>query len=95
MFGAAAGTDAAAAAALAAAFAGPIMAIMIASGVVALIFGIVMIVGGMRIKNGVKAKNWAIAVLVLSIISFFVGGGFIIGAILGIIGGAIGISKAK
>jgi len=32
-------------------------------------------------------------VLIFSIISFFVGGGFIIGSILGIIGGALGLAK--
>jgi hypothetical protein len=42
--------------------------------------------------NSEKSKTWGVIVLVFSIISLFFGlGGFIVGMILGIIGGALGI----
>jgi len=93
--GIAAGGADAAAAALAGAMAGSVLTIIMVTGVIGIIFGLVVILGATWMKKPEKAKKGSIIVLVLSIISIFMGGGFILGLILGIIGGAIGISKSK
>jgi hypothetical protein len=46
----------------------------------------------MLYRNPLQKKAWGIIVLVLSIISIVTGGGFIIGLILGVIGGALSLS---
>ncbi|MFQ5998323.1 MAG: DUF6114 domain-containing protein, partial [Candidatus Bathyarchaeia archaeon] len=42
--------------------------------------------------NPAQNKAWGVIILVLSIISIVIGGGFAIGFILGIIGGALAIA---
>lgn len=61
-------------------------------GVWGIICGIILIYGGYMINKG--KKNGGIIVLIFSIIALFTASGFLIGAILGIIGGILGI-KAK
>jgi hypothetical protein len=61
---------------------------------VGLIFGVLVLLGAilLRIKP-VNKKAWGIMILVFSIPSVVTGGGFIIGFILGIIGGALALSR--
>jgi hypothetical protein len=60
---------------------------------VPLLLGIVVMVGAVLMRNPAKAKIGGILVLICSIVSLLtiVGSGFFIGAILGIIGGALGL----
>jgi len=62
-------------------------------GAVGLIFAIIVIVGAILIYMPGKEKVGGILVLIFSILSIIIGGGFIIGLILGIVGGALGIAK--
>lgn len=61
--------------------------------VIAVIFGILVILGAFWMKKQGKETTGGILTLIFSILSFLTGGGFIIGAILGIVGGALGIAK--
>ncbi|MBN2330912.1 MAG: hypothetical protein JXC85_03785 [Candidatus Aenigmarchaeota archaeon] len=72
------------------------MEVLMAAGAmmyIPLILGIVVIVGAALMKTGGMAKMGSILVLICSIASLVtvVGSGFFIGAILGIIGGALGL----
>ena len=60
---------------------------------VGLISGIVVVVGAAML-NSRPAEHWAwgIIILVFSVVSFLGMGGFFVGAILGIIGGAFAVS---
>jgi len=62
--------------------------------VIGLILGVLILLGAMlmHIKPG-KKKAWGILVIVFSIPSVITGGGFIIGFILGILGGALTLSR--
>jgi hypothetical protein len=73
---------------------GTAIGIVIAIGVLHLIFAILMIVGGIQINKGEpgKVKTWSIIVLVVSIIGLITGAGFFIGALLGLIGGILGLT---
>jgi hypothetical protein len=51
-----------------------------------------MLAAIMFYRNPAHKTLWGIVVLVLSVISIFSGGGFIVGLILGIIGGALALS---
>ncbi len=54
-----------------------------------LIFGALVVLGAILLNyNPEHAKAWGILVIVFSIASVITGGGFVIGLILGIIGGA-------
>lgn len=68
-------------------------AIMTAIGAVGLIFGIIVLIGAILIYMPGKEVIGGILVLIFSILSIVIGGGFIVGLILGIIGGALGIVK--
>jgi hypothetical protein len=61
---------------------------------VALIAGILVIIGALML-NGRPAEHmtWGVVVLVFSIISFVGMGGFVLGALLGIAGGALALSR--
>ena len=64
-------------------------------GIIALglLFGIIVIIGSLMMMSKPKqTKAWGILVLVFSILSIFIGGGFIIGFILGIVGGALALA---
>ena len=67
-------------------------ALIIALGVIALLFGILVLYGALQLKNHPQtAKTWGILILVFSLLSFIGGGGFYIGAILGIVGGILAL----
>lgn len=55
-----------------------------------LIIAILMLIGSILIMTG-KPKAGGILVLIFSIISLFIGGGFFIGFILGLIGGILAL----
>ena len=62
---------------------------------VALIFGILIIIGAVKIISGdlQRARTWGVIVLIFSILSLFTSSkGFIIGPILGVIGGAFALN---
>mgnify|MGYP000241631132 CR=1 FL=1 len=58
-----------------------------------LVCGVLVIIGAVLIYRPGKEVVGGILVLVFSILSIFIGGGFFIGLILGIVGGALGIAK--
>ena len=61
---------------------------------VGLIFGVLVLLGAIMLHiKPVNKKAWSITILVFSIPSVVTGGGFIIGSILGIIGGASALSR--
>lgn len=55
--------------------------------------GTIIFGASMLFKNPENARTWGILILVFSIVSFLEGGGFIIGAILGIIGGVMALTR--
>ena len=58
--------------------------------------GVILIIGGYLIyRKPESAGKWGIAILVASIVSLFGMGGFLIGAILGIIGGIMGMVSRR
>lgn len=58
-----------------------------------LIFGIIVILGaGLMYSKPSAVKTGAIIVLIFSILSIVIGGGFVMGFILGIVGGALGLA---
>jgi len=68
--------------------------LLVTLGAVGLILAILVIIGAVLIYMPGKEVIGGILVLVFSIINFFfTAGGFFIGLILGIVGGALGIAK--
>jgi len=60
--------------------------------VVGVVLGIVVIVAAVMLyRNPPQKTLWGVLVLVLSIVSIFVGGGFLLGLILGVIGGILAL----
>lgn len=70
--------------------------LIVALGLLGLIFGILVIVGAVMINSGErdKVKTGSIIVLIFSILSLFAGGtgGFVIGFILGLVGSILGLT---
>jgi len=66
---------------------------MTALSIIALAFGIIVLIGAIML-NARPSQNitWEIIVLVFSVASFIGMGGYMIGAILGIAGGAVALS---
>ncbi len=63
---------------------------------VGLIFGVLILLCALLLRSKpAKKKVWGIMLIGFSIPSVIMGGGFIVGFILGIIGGAITLSKKK
>lgn len=66
--------------------------LLIGLAVVALLFGIIIMVGGLRMRSDPgSARTWGIIVIVLSLLSLIGGGGFFLGLILGLVGGILAI----
>ncbi len=60
---------------------------------VSLVSGVLVIIGAVMINiHPSQSRTWGIIVLVFSIVSFLGMGGFLIGAVLGIVGGALALS---
>ena len=62
--------------------------------VISVVTGIILIIGGYSIyKSPGSEGKWGIAILITSIVSLFGMGGFLIGSILGIIGGITALTR--
>jgi hypothetical protein len=61
---------------------------------IGLICGVLVLFGAIMLRiRPARKKTWGVLILVFSIPSIVTGGGFIIGFILGIIGGAVALSR--
>ncbi|KAA0001217.1 MAG: hypothetical protein FE048_05785 [Thermoplasmata archaeon] len=68
-------------------------AIGAAIAAIGLVFGIIVLIAALMMYSKPKqSKAWGAIVLVFSLLSIIIGGGFIIGMILGIVGGALGLA---
>ena len=66
--------------------------IVSAIGAIGVIFGLIIIIGGVMMYQKPQSHTmWGVIVLILSLISIITGGGFIIGLILGLIGGILAL----
>jgi hypothetical protein len=61
-------------------------------GAIAVVFGILIIVGAYLMYTGMTVSGGTI-VIIFSVLSIFVGSGWLIGLILGLIGGILGLLK--
>jgi membrane associated rhomboid family serine protease len=62
-------------------------------GIVGIIIGILVIYFGRRMHEDPSNHAWSILVIVFSLLSFIgAAGGFVIGAILGVVGGVLGLT---
>jgi len=69
-------------------------AVLYSVAVVGLICGAMVVLGAMMLRSKPAHKRaWGIMIIVLSIPSVVTGGGFIIGFILGIVGGVLALSR--
>ena len=59
---------------------------------IGLVSGVMIIIGVMLNTRPLEHKSWCTIILVFSIISLLGMGGFLVGAILGIVGGALAMS---
>jgi hypothetical protein len=67
-------------------------ALLIGLAVVALIFGLIIIVGAIMLRSKPESsRTWGVIILVLALLSWVGGGGFVIGFILALIGGILAI----
>ena len=64
-----------------------------AIGAIAIVFGILILIGTILLYKPGYETAGGIIVLVFSVLSILTGGGFVAGFILGIIGGALGLTK--
>lgn len=64
----------------------------IALVVIGLVFGVMVLIGATMMRDPQKVKVGSILVLVFSILSLPIGGGFLIGSLLAIIGGILGLT---
>lgn len=68
-------------------------ALLIGLAVLALIFGLIIIVGAIMLRNRPESsRTWGIIILLLAIFSWIGGGGFVIGFILALIGGILALT---
>jgi hypothetical protein len=72
--------------------AGLVSSIIAGIGIWGLICGVLILLGAFMIYTRPGSHGiWGIIILIFSLLSFIAGGGFIIGAILGVIGGILAI----
>ncbi len=62
-------------------------------GAIAIVFGILILIGAILLYKPGNETTGGIIVLVFSALSILTGGGFVVGFVLGIIGGALGLAK--
>jgi len=68
----------------------------IVSSLVGIVFGAVVIIGAVLMyKKPLQTRQWGVIVLIASALSFVGMGGFMIGAILGVIAGVIALTKKE
>ncbi len=66
--------------------------LIIVLGIVALLFGIIILFGAVQMRSHPQsARTWGAVVLVLGLISIVGGGGFVLGLILALVGGILAI----
>ncbi|MBI4021535.1 MAG: hypothetical protein HY369_04785 [Candidatus Aenigmarchaeota archaeon] len=70
-------------------------AMIMAMGVVGIIFGLIVIYGSTLMKKQGKAQTGGILVLIFSILSIIGGAGFLIGFILGLVGSILALTAKK
>ena len=59
-------------------------------GAFGLVSGVIVLVSSMMLLTGAgQPRTWSVLILVFSVVSFFGMGGFVVGAVLGIVGGAL------
>jgi uncharacterized membrane protein len=59
-------------------------------GVFGLVSGIIVLVSSVKLLTGSgQRRTWSVLILVFSVLSFIGMGGFLVGAVLGIVGGAL------
>jgi hypothetical protein len=59
-------------------------------GAFGLVSGIIVLVSSIMLLTGSgQSRTWSVLILVFSVVSFFGMGGFVVGAVLGIVGGAL------
>jgi hypothetical protein len=61
-------------------------------GGIAVVFAVLILVGGYFVYNGMEVAGGVI-ILIFSVLSIFVGSGWLIGLILGVIGGILALLK--
>ena len=60
---------------------------------VGIVFGLIVLIGSIMLyRNPSQKTAWGVIIIIFSIISIVIGGGFIIGLILGIVGGALALA---
>jgi hypothetical protein len=59
-------------------------------GIVTLILGVMVLVGAFLIRSG-RVREGGITVISFSVLTIFAGGGYFVGVILGVIGGALAL----
>ena len=61
-----------------------------------LVTGLVMVIGAFRVRASERdAMPWGVAILVASALSLLAVGGFLIGAVLGVVGGGVAVASAR
>jgi membrane-associated PAP2 superfamily phosphatase len=66
---------------------------MVVTSIVGLVSGVIMVVGAAMLRAHPQEHTmWGIVIIIFSALSFVGMGGFFIGALLGVIGGAFAIS---
>ncbi len=71
-------------------FGGAVTSVLLVMGIGGIVIGAIMILGSFMLRTRPETHTtWGIVILILSIVSFIEGGGFFIGAILGIVGGIL------
>lgn len=62
-------------------------------GVIAIIFGVLILIGAVLIYSPGKETVGGVVVLIFAILSILTGGGFLVGFVLGIVGGVLALTK--
>ncbi len=61
-------------------------------GIVTLVLGIVVLIGAYLMRRPGREREGGITVIAFSVLTIFTGGGYFVGVILGVIGGALALT---
>jgi hypothetical protein len=61
-------------------------------GIVTIILGIVVLLGAYLLRKPGRERQGGITVIAFSVLSIFTGGGYLVGVLLGVIGGALALT---
>ncbi len=64
-------------------------------GVLTVVLGLIVILGAWLLCNSKNERQGAVTVIAFSALSIFTGGGYLVGLLLGVIGGALVLSKTE